>query len=143
MSAMTVAAWLREAPRPAATVAEDADVAQMLARLAETRARHLWVVDRGGRYLGHVDVHELAQIVLGAHLRVRSRRALTDRRVDARARDLADAHVRPASSEDPLDLAIERMLVERVDGLPVVDAADLVVGELRLDDLLAGASRIP
>lgn len=139
MTTTTVAERLGAPPRPVVTVRADADVGRMLAALLDTGARHLWVVEDDGRYVGHVDIHALAQIVLGQRLPVRSRRALVDRRGHASARDLADAHVRPAHLDEPLDLALEHMLAERIDALPVVDPAGRVVGELSLADALQRA----
>ncbi|MEZ4448316.1 MAG: CBS domain-containing protein [Nannocystaceae bacterium] len=134
----TVEDWLRDHPRAALTVAADVDAEAMLARLLGADARELWVVDGDGRLVGRVDLHRLAGLHLAEHKPRRSRRDLTDRRLDARARELADRHVRAAAPGEAIDQVITRMLEGRLESLPVVDREGRVSGAILLVDLLRG-----
>lgn len=135
----TVDAWLRAYPREALTLDADADADAGVARLLAADARELWVTDAGGRPIGRLDLHRLAALRLAAHRPRRSRRDLTDRRLDARAGELADRHLRPARGGDAVDEVIHRMLEERLETLPVVDDGGVVRGAIHLVDLLGAA----
>lgn len=139
----TVEAWLRACPRDALTVDADADADAVLARLLAEDARELWVVDGAGRPLGRVDLHRLAALHLAAHRPRRSRRDLTDRRLAARAGELADRHVRPARGGEAIDDVVHRMLEARLETLPAVGEDGAVIGAIHLVDLLRAGERGP
>jgi len=127
-----------------AIVAEDAALRDVIARLADSASlRGVFLVNSQGRLTGIVTRVDLLR---WAHLQLfrgkgRHRATISEffRIIDAdKAKDIArgDSGLLSVREDDTLQVALDRMIQNEEDLLPVLNSLEQIVGDLRLSEVL-------
>ena len=134
---MKVSVWLKANPElpPTARTEWSLDEAAD-ALLARPGARDLFVVDGGGRLLGHVSHRRIAELLLAEHRPYQSRRQIMERVASGPLREIMDPHIVAAGPEEELDDVVHRLLEQGLEDLPVIDAQRRLLGVVNLSAVL-------
>jgi CBS domain-containing protein len=137
---MKIAEWLERHPVEGVTVGPEAsleDAARVL--LAEPECRDIYVIDTGGRVVGHLGFRRLAGVLLSAHRPTHSRRQIIDRVAGGPVREYMDRRFLAASPDENVHHVLHAHMERRVEDIPVVDDDRRLLGVIRLRDLVAAA----
>lgn len=116
------------------TVARDAKISKIIDGMVEnTVSRKVYVIDEGRKLLGIVNTDTILRLI-GYRTGVRDKGALSFYRFlrDTLKEDIADlvTPTRSVTKDDRLVDALEIMIKDHVNDLPVVDAEGRLIGEL-------------
>lgn len=134
---MKVSDWIRLHPQKAVTAPPEWTLGQIVERvLAEPGVRDIYVVGDDGRVLGHISHRRLARLFLAEHRPVHTLRQIFERVAGGVADELMDTHFVSAHPDEELDNILHRQLEHDVEDMPVLDADGVVLGVVRLREVL-------
>ena len=134
---MKVSDWIKSHPAQPVAVAPDETIENVAATfLAHPGLRDLYIMASDGQVLGTIRHTRLAKILLAEHLPVQSRHQIVERVSGGVARDLMDREFVYAHPEEELDNVLHRMVVYKVEDMPVLNDANGILGNINLTDVL-------